>query len=214
MSGRALFLIGSPKGLKASNSARYGEGLATRLESEGWTIGRVDLHEAVATADGSDGLCRQAQEADLVVLIAPLYVDTLPGPTLRALEILAERSSSEAPDRATGLAALIHCGFIEPAHNKVAVALCREFAQQAGWMWRGALMLGGGGMPSKRARSVLEEAGDALARGGAISAEIAEKASKPTMPVWLYILGGNAMWRRVAKKRGISPQDLRGKPYA
>ena len=94
------------------------------------------------------------------------------------------------------------------------VAICKEFAAQAGWTWQGAVMLGGGGMPSKQARIVLDEAGDALASGGSISAEIAERASKPTMPLWLYILGGNAMWRRVAKKRGISPKDLRAKPYA
>jgi len=213
MSKRALILVGSPKGLKASNSARYGNAFAERLEAGGWTVDWIHAHEAVATSDATSEMCRAALASDLVLLIAPLYVDTLPGPTLRALEILAMQSERGEITRLPALSALIHCGFIEPIHNETAVALCKEFARQSGWTWHGALMLGGGGMPSKRARRALGEAAETLAQGLAISAETAAAAAKPAMPRWLYILGGNAMWRRVAKKRDVSRSDLRATPY-
>jgi len=214
VSQRALLLIGSPKGLKASNSARYGEAVAGRLETAGWRVDRIHAHESVATFDASSAMCQTAAASDLVLLVAPLYVDTLPGPMLRALEILALASEHSQMAQSPAFCVLIHCGFIEPRQNETAVALCKEFAEQAGWEWRGGLMLGGGGIPSKRARRTLGEAADALARGDAIAAEIAARAAEPTMPRWLYILGGNAMWRRVAKKQNVSRKDLRARPYA
>jgi len=215
MTQRALILIGSPKGLEKSNSARHGSVFVRALEARGWHVDRVHTHQAVRSDESRVNLKRVALEADLVLLIAPLYVDTLPGPALRAMEILASGNERELPEKKPRFAALIHCGFIEPKHNRAAIDLCRLFARQAGWEWFGSLMLGGGGMPSKRAKRALEEAAKALSGGFPIHEEIAQRADRPSMPRLLYIIGGNLMWRRVAKKQfGVSKDDLLAQPYA
>ena len=36
---------------------------------------------------------------------------------------------------------------------------------------------------------------------------------KPIMPPWLYVLGGNIMWKRWAAKNGAK-ERLRDRPYA
>jgi len=153
--------------------------------------------------------------ADLILLVAPLYVDSLPAPVIAAFERIAEaRSCLARKVKAPGFAVLIHCGFIEPAQNRTAVEVCREFADAAGFPWFGALTLGGGGMPARRIKRALEQARDALAKDSPVPDTLRQRAERPVMPRWVYILGGNAMWRRVAKKQGVTKANLSARPYA
>jgi hypothetical protein len=216
MSRRALVWIGSPEGLQGSNSARYGGVLTHGMEDAGWSIEWVHLHRAVEDPEGVENLVRKTAESDLILFIAPLFVDGLPAPAIRAHEELAEaRSTTSEGDRTPSFAALIHRGFIEPAHNATAIEICRQFVAAARLEWHGALALGGGGMPSRRAGRCLVAAREALTVGMPIPDEIRRRAERPEMPRWLYILGGNAMWRRVSKKRfGASKEGLRARPFA
>lgn len=213
MSDRVLFLIGSPKGLEGSQSGRYAKTFSRLFQAGGWQGKSLHLHVAVKTSAATAELVREASAADLVILIAPLYVDSLPGPAIRALELLAEKQAGTKPEKMTRFAALIHCGFIEPKHNRVAGEICKCFSKAVGWEWFGALMLGGGGIPSKRATRVLEEAADVLAKGFPINKDITKRAEKPTMPRLVYVIGGNLMWRRAAKKHGVRKSDLLAQPY-
>ena len=215
MIGRTLVLIGSPKGLEGSNSARYAHALSREPEEQGGALDWVHLHRAVVDQPSVDDLLAKVDAADLILLVAPLYVDSLPAPVIGAFERIAEaRSRLTGEAKIPGFAALIHCGFIEPVHNRTAVDVCREFADAAGFSWFGGLTFGGGGIPARRIRRVLEQASDALANGSPIPSVLCQRAERPIMPRWLYILGGNAMWRRVARKQGVTKAGLRARPYA
>lgn len=216
MSRRALVLIGSPKGLRDSNSAHHAQALTATFEAREWSVEWIHLHRAVESQETVDALLQEADASDLILLVAPLYVDGLPAPAIAAMERIAHaRSALPETAKAPRLAVLIHCGFIEPAHNATAIEMCREFAACARLEWAGALALGGGGIPSGQAARALVAARDALADGRSIPEEIRRRADRPAMPRLLYILGGNAMWRRVAKKRfGLTRFQLRARPYA
>jgi len=215
MTKHVLVLVGSPRGLEVSTSGRYACALTERFELEGWSTESIDLHRAAFLQGEGDEFVSKAGLADLILLVAPLYVDSLPAPTIRALERIAEGRAERDPEApSTRLAALVHCGFVEPKQNETAIEICRRFASAAGFEWFGGLMLGGGGMPSRRAARALREAGDALARGFPIPPGARKRAGRPMMPSLLYILGGNLMWRRAAKKHGVSKDDLLGAPYS
>jgi len=215
MSRRALVLIGSPKGLSGSNSARYAQAFAAKLEEAGWSLDWIHLHRAVSTEDDVGELLAKVDASELVLFVAPLYVDGLPAPAIRAFERIAEsRVSVAAASERPKFAVVIHCGFVEPAQNATAIEMCRLFAAAARLEWSGALAFGGGGIPSKRGALALQVAGEALAAGEPIPEAVRRRAERAVMPRWLYVLGGNQMWRSQAKKRfGVSRKGLLARPY-
>ncbi|MFC2078277.1 NAD(P)H-dependent oxidoreductase [Candidatus Bipolaricaulota bacterium] len=211
---RGLVLIGSPKGLEGSNSARHAQALIKTFDTEGWSLEWLHLHRAVESEEAIDDLLAKVDRSDQILFVAPLYVDSLPAPAIRALErIAAHRSGAGGTSKAPRFSVLLHCGFIEPKHNETAVEICRLFSEAAALEWFGELTLGGGGMPSRRVREALAEAGTALAKGFPIPPEARKRAKRPTMPRLAFILGGNLMWRRVAKGFGITKAGLLAQPY-
>ena len=211
---RGLVLIGSPKGLEGSNSVRHAQALTETFDAEGWSLEWLHLHHAVESEEAIDDLLAKVDRADQILFVAPLYVDSLPAPAIRAFErIAAQRSRRSGNSKAPRFSVLLHCGFIEPKHNATAVEICRLFSEAAALEWFGELTLGGGGIPSRRVRRAVAEAGTALAKGFPIPPEAQKWAKRPVMPRLAFILGGNLMWRRVAKRFGITKVDLLAQPY-
>lgn len=213
---KALLIIGSPR--KPSNSASLGRHVSEQLAANGWAIEEAHARKAVATQEGIESLSQSVEDADLVLVAFPLYVDSIPAPLIRAFEELSARrrdrgagpSADRTPQR---LAAIVNSGFPEAAQNRTALAICELFARQAGFEWAGGLALGGGEMlgrkPLKEAGGIaqpigkaLDIAAAALADGKPIPDEAAEKLAKPAIPSWLYTTMGNWGWRKQAKAHG------------
>ena len=76
-------------------------------------------------------------------LSSPLYVDSLPSTTIRALQEIKQhrRSCNNKPQR---LVVIINSGFPEAEQNYTALQICRRFALESGFEWLGGLPLGGG----------------------------------------------------------------------
>lgn len=206
-----LILVGSPKA--RSTSASLGDHLVGLLRQRGLSAGALHITTILQTPDGTRGLLSAADDADIIVLAFPLYVDSLPSPLVRALELLAEhRRGMERPPRQR-LMAVSNCGFPEARHNDTALAQCRIFCRDASIEWIGGLGLGGGGMIgglplAKRGRAVrniftsLELSANALATDMPLPQEAASLMARPLVPVWLYLLVGHSGWRRQARKFG------------
>jgi hypothetical protein len=215
----ALLLMGSPKHGK-SNSASLGAYLTARLTEAGVEGRMLSIAHALRSPEGAHGLLDAVDGADLVVLLSPLYVDSLPSGVIRALELVAARRRT----RAARFAAVVNCGFPEAAQNETALAICRRFAAEAGFEWAGGLGLGmgeaiggrplqeAGGMV-RNAMKALDLAAAALARGRAIPEEAVRLMGKPFVPRWLYILMGNFGWKRQARKHGTAGR-LNARPHA
>jgi len=220
-SKKVLLLVGSPKA--RSTSASLGNHLFGLLQQRGLSTCTLHLTSALRAADGTRALLSATDDADIIVLAFPLYVDSLPSPLVRALELLAEhRRGMESPPRQR-LLAISNCGFPEARHNDTALAQCRIFCRDAGIEWIGGLGLGGGGMIgglplAKRGRAVrnvlasLALAARALATDTPLPEEAVSLMARPLIPVWLYLLIGHSGWKRQARKYGAL-KKIDDRPY-
>lgn len=151
--------------------------------------------------------------ADVILLATPLYVDSLPAPVIETLYRLSQGKNLRVLDGdPPRFLALLNCGFVEPHHNRYAQLMLETFCKKVGFEWAGGISLGAGGMMTKRIREALRSVAEALRADILISDSVSRATSTPVMKPWLYILGGNFMWRRQAKANGVRDQ-LKAQPY-
>ncbi len=217
MRGAVLVVAASHR--RRSNSAAIGRYLAAELSRAGASVRFLDLAEG-----GPEGDLRQAVEEAAgcrqVVLVASLYHDAINARATAALEAWAD---APKPDDPPACAAIVHSGYPEPVHTAVALAICRRFADEVGWPWRGGLTAGatsplGGrdlreaGPVARNLRRALSRMAQALARGEEVPEEAVRLAARPALPRVLYLHLGNWMMRREARRLGTP--DLDRQPYA
>jgi len=211
-SERILLLVGSPKGLEKSSSVRLGRLVVDGLEERGWSSESVHLHAAVKSKEGRRELFEAIDRANVVLLAAPLYVDSLPAPVIAALELVAAHRRTGDVERTPRFASIINCGFVEPSQNDTCQRILRRFADRAGFERVAGVSLGGGGRILKRVREAIEILVEALDLEILVPDEVERLTRKPLMPGWLYVLGGNVGWKRLADKNGVKDR-LRTQPY-
>lgn len=218
---RGLLLVGSPRG-SVSVSAAIAKHLADLLTARGLTVATEWIHRRLREDPELSGLGADLRDADVVALATPLYVDSLPGPVTKALELLAQ-DGKVASSRPRFLA-MVNCGFPEAVHTDTALAICRQFAAPANLEWIGGLGIGGGGMIEGeplaklggRARSVtraLALTADAIVQGRLVPEEAQRLVRKLPIPALLYRVFGDWGFRQEAKKHGTRKR-LGDRPYA
>ncbi len=210
---RILLLIGSPKGLEGSNSGRLGSRVVDGLKERGWSSESIHLHQAVRSEEAMEQLLAAIRQADVVLLAAPLYVDSLPAPVIRAFERIAAERKPEDIERVARFASILNCGFVEPQQNRTCQRMLKRFADCAGFEWVYGVSLGATGRTTKRVCRALDILVEALDLELLVSEEAGQLTDKPVLPPWLYILGGNMMWKQWADRNGVKDR-LRARPYA
>ena len=219
----AVLLIGSPR-LKKSASFTLGKYLLDRLAAHDVTGEIRFIKRDLRSDEAMDAMTAAIAQANLVVLSTPLYVDGLPAPATRTLEMLAQRLDARDRPARQHFGAIINCGFPEAAHNDVALAICEQFARAAGFAWAGGLALGAGeavkGRPltesAGMARNViaaLDQAAEALAQGETIPPTAQALMRKPLIPPWMYRTMGQLGWIIQSRQYGQFGK-LRQRPWA
>ena len=218
----ALLLVGSPKG-KKSASYMLGSKLADGLRDHGVTVDEGIVHHELRSEEKTGRLLDLVDSSDLVVLAFPLYVDSLPAPLTRFLELAAGRGDRVVHAGRSRLAVIVQCGFPEPHQCDTAVGICRRFAESTGLGWAGALAMGMGGslvedfkkLPGggRKILDALHMTAKSLARGGDIPDEAKSLFARPLMPRWLYIMGGNLGWR-LQMRENKAKRPIGYRPYA
>jgi hypothetical protein len=218
----ALLLIGSPKP-KESSSESLGTYLFEELAARGVKTQTIKLVKALHSAEATDELRAAVAASDLIVLSFPLYVDSLPAPTILALERISVWRAEAAGPR-SAFVAICQSGFPEVEQNKIAIEICHNFADAAGFEWAGGLILAAGGMvggqPLRKIKgmmrfavSALDVTAGALAAGKPVPEEAVALMAKPAIPKIGYRFMANWGWRSQLKKEaGGTPLDAR--PYA
>jgi multimeric flavodoxin WrbA len=225
----ALLLVGSPR-TKKSTSHSLGSYLFEQFGTHNIPTKTIHIHTSIRSSERMKTLLEAVDAADLVVLAFPLYVDSLPAPTIEALERIAAQRASHLgtnPQQTHRqlFAAISNCGFPEAHHNATALAICANFAWRAGFNWGGSLALGAGegmihGTPLNELdgrviplKKALDLAAKALSQGMAIPQEAQDLLAKPFVPSWMYRWMGIYGWRQQAKQYGME-RSLKRQPYA
>ena len=218
---RAVLLVGSPR-TKKSTSASLGEYLFKQLSERGIETRTIQLYTSLYSPERMQAMYESFDDADLVAMAFPLYVDSLPAPVTAVLEkIAAHRNDKRSPIR---FAAIANCGFPGANHNNTALAIASEFARQTGLTWMGGLALGAGegivhGVPLNELdgraiplKAALDLTAEALACGKPIPQSARDLLAKPIIPSWLYTLRGRFGWRQAARQFGME-KELKRQPY-
>ena len=217
-----LLLVGSPKN-SSSTSAALGDYLTLRLEELGLSIEKEYIYKLIRKEEGQKKILSIVDNTDLIILAFPLYVDCLPAGVIETLELIANHRKLMNNPKKIGFVVLINCGFPEAEQNNTAIAICKIFAREVGFEWKGALSLGMG--PAIEGKPVEERGGmvrnlkkgynlaaKALAEGKIIPEEAYELVTKRFIAKSLYTKIGNLGWKKQAKKFGVR-EIIEAKPY-
>ncbi|MEM1416648.1 MAG: NAD(P)H-dependent oxidoreductase [Myxococcota bacterium] len=221
-----LMLNGSGKAPGTSTSAALGRAFLDALErTAGTPLARQAIScRKLAQASRHDAILREAAEAaDLLLVVTPVYVDGLPAPLTRALEVLAGVHGEAAASLAgRDVLALVNCGFPETVHTQTSLRLVGRFAARVGMRDLGGLGVGGGqaihgrelerlGGMVRHIEASFAEAAAAVARGEAVPASAQALLDRGMLPGPVYrALGSFGWWREARRKRA----DPRAQPYA
>ncbi|QAA75830.1 MAG: hypothetical protein BIP78_0062 [Candidatus Bipolaricaulis sibiricus] len=213
-------LVAAASNHRRSNSAAIGRYLADALVTAGVRAQILDVAESGGLQDDFRPAVEALTGHGHVVLVASLYHDAINAVAAATLEAWADAARGDLPRL---FSAIVHSGYPEPVHTEVALAICRKFASDVGWGWRGGLTVGatsaiGGndlqaaGPPARHLRRALDLTAAAFARGEPVPEAAVRTATRAAMPRWLYIAVGNWMMRREARRLGTV--DLDRRPYA
>lgn len=217
-----VLLIGSPKG-ERSTSASLGNYILSKLEASGMNIEKLFIHRLVNRKEKTQSLFEMINKAGLIILSFPLYVDSLPAPVIKAMELIKEEHDKLENKKSKDFIAICNSGFPEASQSTVALNICKIFSNACGFNWKGGIAIGGGGAISGRplegiggmVRFIiagLDITAQALIEGKEIPKEAIELFSKPFIPRSLYIYGGNLGWRLQARRIGAG-KKIKYKPY-
>lgn len=134
---KALIINGSPK-RKGSTSGFLGRLTGCFLPD--WKV----WHASVRTQKEFPEILRHLQEADVLILTVPLYVDGIPSHVIEFLQE-AEKFCTENSCHCSCYV-ISNCGFIEGKHNKVHLDMYECWCRRIAIPWGGGLGVGGGEM--------------------------------------------------------------------
>ena len=206
-----------------SNTGAITRDLEARLAEPAQTADLWRVPKWNAGAEATDEALKRLAGADVVVLVAPSYLDELPAVTQRLLDGVWERRA-ELGGHAPLFYGIAHSGFPEPIQRRAELRSMRFFAEQMGWAWMGGLGFGGtspidgrpldeAGMFSKQLRKVLPLAAADIAAAREFSPETVLRSDRSPfpMPIKMIIALVNSRTRKTARDKQL---ELDAKVYA
>lgn len=193
--GKIMILNGSPRAPK-SNSKKYSEIFMkySRLQCDYFNITKSNHLKLIA----------EMEKYSDVIIVFPLYADSLPVSLLNFLKNLENNLPMQRPV----ISILINCGFLEHKQNCVAVSMIRYFCRHNNFPIGSTLMLGSG-------EAILETPFRYIAvRAIKRLSESVNKGNykdiSATMPLskWLFKMAARSYWIRYGKKFGVNEKEM------
>jgi hypothetical protein len=218
---RVSILTGSTRGGRTTSQS-VGEYLAERLMERGVQSEAMRVRNALESEQGIADMLAAIERADVFVLVFPLFISNLPALTIRALEIISERRNGGGERKP--FTAICQGGYPEACQSEAALAVCQQFALEAGFEWAGGLAFGGGsviggqpleslGVMTKYPRQALDLTAEAIARGRPVPGEAVETMAKLLLPTWLIPPILNAVMLLRVRQAGVL-KSFRARPFA
>ncbi|MBD3213226.1 MAG: hypothetical protein GF311_11520 [Candidatus Lokiarchaeota archaeon] len=217
-----LLLIGSPRAAN-STSESLGMFLWRQMNNEKFSLTKEYTHRLVVGEEKRDYIFDVINKTDLIIISFPLYVDHLPAPVIKFMEIIYEKKDNLHEPQNKSLIAISNSGFPEASQIDLAMKICKNFAEDMGFQWKGGLQFGGGevihgrdleeiGRMIESLKKGLKMAGRDLSDDNPISQEAKELVSEQTIPMGMFKLFANLGWRwRALKNRNVF--NLKNKPF-
>lgn len=217
---KVLLLIGSPK-TKGSTSASLGNYLLKKLAKKNFECQQLRI--LTGKNDNMEEIIDKVRESDILIITAPLYIDSFPAPLIRAFEKISNDIKEKSTKKKQSLVAIVNSGFPEAYQNNTAIKICKNFGDKNNFKWLGSLTMGCGpiirgkpidklGVMTRNIVKAINIAADAIAEDQAIPAESMKSMAKTLLPIWLYMELGNYSWKSSAKKFKAEKQ-LYARPY-
>lgn len=176
----------------------------------------IESHRAIdLITNEQPALPSSIMEADILLVVFPLYVDSLPAPLIKALQRIekAKLTVSNNPM----VFAVSNCGFFEATQTKLALKMIRAFAHKVGFSYGYGLGIGAGPMlavtnkgPTANITVALKNLARELSQGD--HRERPDVFLSPKIPPYLYKLAAHSGWYRSARKSSQRKQ-LAAKPH-
>lgn len=139
---KMIVFNGSPR--KNGTSYSFARSIKILAEDEGNTAEIVHIIDYFEGKKDWDNLKNMLAQSDIISLITPLYVDTLPYPVIWFLEKISCEYYNELYGKS--FFAIGQCGFPDASLLQPLLGSCKCFAEEIGLKWLGGLGYGGGPM--------------------------------------------------------------------
>lgn len=219
MSYRILLICGNAQ--KDNNtSEQLGTFLLKACEERSLSTERVMLSRDHTFEQQWPKILTAIQQADIVVLAAPLAFDCQPAAVIRLMEEMAMNRDQIGVKK---FMVIIDCIYPEAHQNDTAIAIYHAFSEDMNFKWQGALSMGEESVINGReltyfprltqpVMNALLQTAEALAEGHTIPWEAQKSMSKPLIPTKLYLHMVSWNYKHIAKKHGVA-KHIFNRPY-
>ena len=133
------FINGSPKAVNKSNSDIFIQKL-TNYFNDDININKYYASKIIIDTSSLNDIIKN----DKIVLVSPLYADTVPSGMLEFLSVFEKYLHDNMPDKNIEVYGIINCGFFEGVQCRHALNMFRFFCRKSHLKWRFGIGIGGG----------------------------------------------------------------------
>ena len=205
---KTILLNGSPKTNNQSASGVLLEELRSFLPEK-----ETALFDAQKPALDENTL-HAIEQAQVLVLAFPLYVDGIPSHLLHCMEQIQDYFKNK--EHSLTVYAIVNCGFYESRQNTIALEIIANWCTRCGFIWGQGAGIGGGGMmlylqnipsghgPRKNISAALKTLAENITKTNTGDHLFAI----PNFPRFLYKMSAEAGWRQMAKANCLKRKAL------
>lgn len=220
-----LYINGSTRpGKTTSDSiARF---MMSRFEPMGVTGHRYQVSQLIREPESFDTIVKTLREAQLIIMVIPLNVDSLSYPTILLMERWAALKDTGLFE-GKKMAAIVHSGYPEQSQRQPSIDICRCFSEEMGMEWLGGVGFGGTsliggrdletvGFFTKGMRKTLTEMVSDLAKEQPLSAHTIKMGNKSILPIPIPVMCWmiNRMVKKQMKEKGITKEAASARPFS
>ena len=193
--GAVMVINASPRAPR-SNSRQYADLFAKCYPAKtAYAEVRKDNHAV---------LCRAMEDFPHVLLVFPLYADSMPVTLLHFLKTL----EANPPRRRPTISAVVNCGFLEPRQNDVAVEMLRLYCRKTGFPFGSVLKIGSGeAILTTPFRILVKRKMKQLAASLSTERYGDFQVTMPLSP-GLFVCASSVYWENYGKKNGVSREEM------
>lgn len=193
--GKLLIINGSPRASK-SNSKQY-----VALFQKYWN---GESSKVNITPKNHTEICEDMAHYTDVLLVFPLYVDSIPVTLHNFLKTLEQHPPKQKPR----ISMVVNCGFLEPEQNQIAVEMIKLFCKQQGYPFLSVLCIGGGeailNTPFRfLVKRKIKQLVKSVASHQSLSFQVTMPISKET-----YLKASTKYWIRYGAKNGVTKEQM------